>query len=69
MTVNEWNHVIKYLGNAECGDWVQNEKRMVEVVDMCGGKYLLLDDEGEVAGLTDETWRAACFLENGKVLS
>lgn len=64
MTNKEWNAAIEWLENGEEGDYVENEGRTAEVVNMCGGRYLLTDENGEVADLVDEAWRAVSYLRN-----
>lgn len=61
MTNKEWNEGIEFLMNAEEGCWIEEGNCRVEVVDMCGGRFLCIRD-GEVAGLYDEEWRAMSFL-------
>ena len=66
MTTSEWNEVTEFLETAEEGCFVENEGRTVEVVSMCGGKFLFLDKVHEVCGLTFEIWRALEFLKSGR---
>lgn len=61
MTTKEWNEGTDFLMTAEEGCWIEEGNRRVEVVDMCGGRFLCIED-GEVAGLFDEVWRAMSFL-------
>lgn len=46
---------------AEEGDWVSEGDRLVEVVNMCGGRFLCLDSEG-VVYLTDAVSKVMSFL-------
>lgn len=61
----DWNEVAEWLKNSHEGDWAEHEGRTVEIVDMCGGRYLLLDKDGEVAGLVDTEQEAVLFLKSG----
>lgn len=61
MTSREWNEGINFLMSAEEGDWLAEDDRHVEVVNMCGGRFLCLDTEGVVL-LTDAVSRAMSFL-------
>ena len=61
MTSREWNMGIEFLMSAEEGDWLAEADRRVEVVNMCGGRFLCLDAEGVVI-LTDAVSRAMSFL-------
>lgn len=67
MTAMEWDAGTEYLMNGEEGDWVEHEGRKVEIVSMCGGRYILFNESGEFCDLTDEVWRAMEFLKSGKV--
>lgn len=67
MTSSEWNQIGDFLEIAEVGDFVVYEERKVEVVDMCGGRYLLNDGLGMVSGLVFDLWKAQQFLKSGKV--
>ena len=60
-----WDEVMERLKNSDEGDWAEHEGRTVEVVDMCGGRYLLLDKNGEVAGLVNTEQEAMLFLKSG----
>ena len=59
---NSWEFAEGWLRNAEEGDWVENENRKIECVNMCGGKYMKFDEEGYV-GLTDSVDDAIRFLK------
>lgn len=61
MTTKEWNEGINYLMTAEEGDWISEGDRLVEVVNMCGGRFLCVDSEG-VVYLTDAVSKAMSFL-------
>lgn len=63
MTTKEWNEGINFLTTATEGCWIEEGDRQVEVVDMCGGRYLCLE-AGEVVALLKEEWRAMSFLSN-----
>ena len=63
MTTTMWNQGIAYLLNATEGDWIEHNGRKVEVVDMCGGRYLCLDENGDVAGLYSAASSAMWFLK------
>ena len=64
MTTTMWNEGIAYLMNGTEGCWIEHNGRKVEIVNMCGGRYLCYDKEGNVAGLYHEEWRAMEFLKN-----
>ena len=62
MTNTEWNMGIEFLMSGEEGDWAENNGKTVEVTNMCGGRYLMRDEDGEVSGLTDDIVVAMLFL-------
>ncbi len=62
MTNTEWNMGIEFLMSSEEGDWAENNGKTVEVTNMCGGRYLMRDEDGEVSGLTDDVVVAMLFL-------
>lgn len=66
MKTREWNEGIRFLQTAEEGDYIEHNGRMVEVTEMCGGRFLLTEYK-EVCGLVDEEWRAMQFLKDGTV--
>lgn len=68
MTAREWNDGIEWLTNGEEGCFVENDGRKAEVVNMCGGRYLLTDENNEFVGVTFEEWRAMEFVKSGRVL-
>lgn len=68
MTNIEWNKAIEWLGSGDEGDWVEHEGRSVDIVSMMGGRYLLTDENGEIAGLVDQVWQAVHFLRTGEAL-
>lgn len=58
--------VIKHLENGECGDWAWNDEtgREVHVVEMCGGRYMMLKSrESYSIRLTDDVEEAVRFME------
>lgn len=61
VTEFEWNSAREWLETGAEGSYAENAGRRVEVVNMCGGRYLLYEF-GEVAGLTDEIGKALVFL-------
>ena len=67
LNSNEINECMNYLENEEVGMSIEYYGRTVEIVDMVGGRYLLLDESGDVSGLVYSTWRAIQFLQTGKV--
>lgn len=68
MTNTEWNEGIKYLENGERGDYLEHEGKTIEIAEMCGGRYLAFDWNGEVCGQTNEEWRAMAFLKDGNTV-
>lgn len=60
-----WFAVPVFLESGECGDWVREDNREVEVANMVGGRYLLWED-GDVAGQTDDVSEAVSFLRGSK---
>ena len=63
MNEKERKEVLDYL-NGDEAYWVENGERLVEVVDMCGGRFLLTEN-GEVCGLTNNAEEATLFLSTG----
>lgn len=61
----KWLEVPAFLESGECGDWVKEDNREVEVANMIGGRYLLWED-GDVAGQTDDVSEAVLFLKATK---
>lgn len=59
-----WLAVPVFLESGECGDYVKEGNREVEVANMVGGRYLLWED-GDVAGQTDDVSDAVLFLKGG----
>lgn len=57
--------VIKHLENGECGDWAWNDEtgREVHVVEMCGGRYMMLKSKESYIRLTDDVEEAVRFME------
>ena len=66
MTTKEWNQATAFLEVAGEGAWVENDGRTVEVTNMCGGRYLMLEDY-YVMGQCYEEWKAVEFLKTGRV--
>lgn len=64
MTTTMWNKGIAYLMNGTVGCWIEHNGRKVEIVNMCGGRYLCHDEDGNMSGLFHEEWRAMEFLKN-----
>lgn len=62
MTLREWINAAEWLTSGEEGDYVTHEGRTAEVVNMCGGRYLLTEN-GEVIGLEHELVNALMFLD------
>lgn len=64
MTAGLWSKAYHYLEHAEVGKWARSDKnrRAVEVVDMVGGRFLLIDGDGLVETLTDDVGLAVLFL-------
>ena len=64
MTAGIWSRTYNYLKNAEVGKWARSDKnrRAVEVVDMVGGRFLLIDGDGLVETLTNDVGLAVQFL-------
>ena len=60
MTTQEKQMMIDYLRNGEEGDFVEDGVRMVEVTNMCGGRYL---DKKGIQGLTSDELLCVKFLE------
>ena len=63
MTAKEVAECMEFLRKAEVGQWAYNCGRTVEVVDMVGGRYLFLDEHGDVSGLSNSEFRAVKFLK------
>lgn len=57
MTLTLW------LEQANENEAVENKNRAVVITNMCGGRYLLFEDD-EVAGQTDSAKEAHNFLAN-----
>ena len=53
--------------DTEEGDYVDSEEdgRHVDVVDWCGGRFAMYDEDGEYCGVTDDALKAAKFLNGG----
>ena len=64
MTGKEVIECMDFLRDAEVGQWAYNCGRMVEVVDMVGGRYLLTDEHGDVDGLTFSEVKAVQYLKD-----
>ena len=68
MTNTMWNEAIEWAnGNRAEGDWAEHEGRQVEIVAMCGGRFLCTEG-GEVCGLVETPLQAVWFLLKGEVL-
>lgn len=65
MTAKEWNQGIEYLENGNIGWYIENDGRIIEITEMCGGRYLAYNEQKEICGQTDEEWRAMSFLKDG----
>ena len=57
-----WSDVPAFLKCGDCWDFVEEGNRRVEIANMIGGRYLLLED-GDVAGQTDDESKAVEFLK------
>lgn len=66
MTKQEWRDCIDFLVNAEIGQYAEYEGRMIEIVDMIAGDYMMFDENHEFCGVTNQTRKAAHFLSTGK---
>lgn len=66
MNAREVIECMEFLRTAKVGDRAENEGRTVEVVDMEGGIFLLTDEHGDVAGLSNSEYRAVQFLKSGR---
>lgn len=66
MTAKEIEEYMEFFRTAEVGDWAENGRRVVEVVDMVGGRFLFYDG-GEVAGQSNSEFRAVDFLKGGDI--
>jgi len=61
----DMNEAWVYLCNGEEGDYVENDNGYrAEVVNMCGGRYMLWDRDGEPLRLTDSVYEAVDFVIN-----
>lgn len=59
------NGVWKYLIDGDEGDYVENDSGYRgTVVNMCGGRYMLTDKDGEPIDLVDSVYEVADFLIN-----
>ena len=67
MTNLEWNAGIEFLINAKVGDYVEHLGRTVTVENMCGGRYLCLNEDNDVVGLAETEIGAMAFLRFGKI--
>ena len=65
MTIAERNNIIEYLTNADEGEYVEYDGRVVEVTNMSGGRYLFFDEEGNVSGQADSELICIKFLKEG----
>lgn len=65
MTIAERNNIIEYLANADEGECVGYDGRVVEVTNMSGGRYLFFDEEGNVSGQADSELICIKFLREG----
>ena len=46
--------VFTHLSLGDEGNWVENDiGKTVEVVNLCGGRFLMTDEHSEICGLTD----------------
>lgn len=61
-----WNDVPRFLKAGDCWDFVEEGNRRVEIANMVGGRYLLLED-GDVAGQTDDESEAVEFLKGATI--
>lgn len=62
MNKKQWNFCVEFLSNQGVGAFVSENNRKVEIVDMCGGRYLLFED-GEVCGVVETVLEAVRFLD------
>lgn len=65
MTNREWNMGLEYLMNAEVGDYVEHEGRIVVVGNMIGGRFECYADHEFITVVETEV-EAMMFLANGK---
>lgn len=65
MTIAERNNIIEYLANADEGECVEYDGRVVEVTNMSGGRYLFFDEDGNVSGQADSELICIKFLKEG----
>ena len=67
--MSNFEKVVRYLENAEEGSFVENEETSVyiEVTNMCGGRYLVFDKNGEVIRQTDSAAIAFKYLKYGDI--
>ena len=56
--------VINYLENGDEGNFVECNGRVVEITNMCGGRYLCLGN-GDVSGQTNDVPTCVNFLIHG----
>ena len=66
MTLNEWIDGLMYLKNSDFDASIEHEGRTVIIVNMCGGRYLCLDNENEIVGLTSNIITAMKYLDTGE---
>lgn len=66
MNAREVMEYMEFLRTAKVGDWAENDGRVVERVDMVGGRFLFTDEHGNVAGLSNSEYRAVQFLKSGR---
>lgn len=69
MNATEWNAITDFLETAVEGNYVEFRDRIIEVTNMVGGRFLLIDENGEISGLTNVIWKACQFLKTGKVFT
>ena len=41
-----WSQAINYLATAAEGCWIESENWRIEIVNMCGGRYMVFDKYG-----------------------
>ena len=66
MTAKEIEEYMEFLRTAAVGDWAENGRRVVEVADMVGGRFLCYDGR-DVAMQTNSEYRAVDFLRGGDI--
>ena len=64
MTNTMQNMAIYFLSTAPIGAFVEDDNKYIEVVNMCGGRFLCYEDK-ELAGLTDDVQLAVLFMREG----